>query len=217
MTHRLRLPTCLLTWPLWAACAGCWAQAAAPEPVTAPQWKVGDQWAYELTVNPGDTCTKSLTTGAQETVEVVAAGAEGYELLRTTNGNKIEQKVALDFTMVSKVGFTLAKADPFGFPIPRAKPWPSDHIRSGSVGTVKTELICEHRAKERLAVPAGEFEVIPIVCEGTWANISFRSGGKSTWKYWYAPAVRNFIKTSVLTFYQGNTCVDLAWNLKVVK
>lgn len=209
VTHVFGMPLLALTvLPMTAG-------TAIAQTVPAPEWKAGDRWSYQATRNPADTCSRSLTSGTVATLEVLATDANGYTLRRDFNGNSSEEKWGSDLTRTSKVGFTDGgKEDGFGFPMVTGKTWPSSWVRIlGSSGTVKTELTCEAFPTEKLTVPAGEFEVVPIVCNGAWTNVSYRSGDQATAKYWYSPAQRNHVKYSLQSMWNGNTCVDVTWSL----
>ena len=124
------------------------------------------------------------------------------------------QKWALDLTTQSSRGFSKLKTDAFGFAAAPGAEWESGWF--GSV-TVKTELRCTKGAVEKVSVPAGEFDAVPVACTGSWENSqnpAFKVNGPATAKYWYAPSERNHVKTTFTTLLpNGGGCVDVTWSL----
>ncbi|HEV8688900.1 MAG TPA: hypothetical protein VGQ91_01285 [Ideonella sp.] len=192
------------------------ASAQAPE-ITVPAWKAGDSWVYEITVGHADTCTTSLHTGSELRIKVLGVDAEGLDIERTVDGAPTQVRLAPDHANTMKVGAAEATNNSYGFPMRAGKTWQTGSVIAGNSGVVKSELKCEHQPMQKLALSTGEFDVVPIVCKGNWTNLDSRRSDQSIWKYWYAPAVGNHVRSSVLTYYQGRICSDLVWNLKAPK
>lgn len=193
------------------------AQAPASQEIAAPIWTAGDTWLYEITVNRGDTCTTNLHTGSELRVKALAVDANGLDIERTVDGNSTQVRLTPDHTSTTKIGDVEATTNAYGFPMRTGKTWQTGAVIAGNSGVVRSELTCEHQPMQKLSFPTGEFDVVPIVCKGSWTNLGSRKSDQAIWKYWYAPALRNHVRSTVSSYFEGRTCADLAWNLKAAK
>lgn len=100
------------------------------------------------------------------------------------------------------------------FPLEVGKRWRYDSQwifkPKNSRGTIATRV--EVQARERVSVPAGEFDAFRLVAHGALGGNSPSNtfyGGETTTTYWYAPAARAIVKSQHHNPYLGKTTVEL--------
>ena len=177
--------------------------SAAAQPATdvAPAVrKPGDTWTWAATVGPRDTCSV-VTTGVKlvQTIESVTPDGFTSDISGPQPGVTTKRVHNKDLSYESKAGETSIKSQILNFPLTAGKSWDT----SLGSGTVVQTLGCKSSAIETLMVGAEQFQVVPIVCNGRWKNLSSGDSDQSTFKFWYSPKVRNFVKQTVFTYFRG--------------
>lgn len=190
------------------------ALSAAAQPATdvaPPVYKPGDTWTWAAVVSPRDTCS-AVTTGAKlvQTIESVAPDGFTSDISGPQAGVTTKRVHNKDLSYESKAGESSIKSQILNFPLTAGKAWDTS-IGSGNV--VQT-LSCKSSAVETLAVGGEQYQVVPIVCNGRWKNLSTGSSDQSILKFWYSPKVANFVKQTIFTYFRGGTCVDVEYRLE---
>lgn len=100
------------------------------------------------------------------------------------------------------------------FPLRTGKRWNYQSAwrfkAKGSSGTLAVDV--EVVARERVAVPAGEFDAYKLLARGRLGGMSPSNtfyAGETTTTYWYAPAARAIVKSIHHNPYLGTTIVEL--------
>lgn len=178
--------------------------------IEAPVYKVGDTWVWGVQVNNRDTCTSGIGNGAKETQVVKTVTDAGYvtEFSGPRQETKFERIYDKSMSFEGSVNGNAVKSALVSFPLTAEKAWETTLV-GGSTAIVVTTLKCQSEAPERMKFGAEDVDVVPITCKGNWKNLSFNTGDTATYKQWYAPAVGNFIRRTVFTYYNGRVCVDV--------
>lgn len=185
-----------------SACISSQAQTAVVV-AELPKLIVGDRWEYETTPRRLNDCNPAK---AYKTTRIVqSAGDDGVVLKE--GSREIRLNPALQELQELKGERNVM--DTLAFPLTVGKSWERRQWGMTSSGAaLKTDLVCEAKALEKVTVPAGEFEAVQIVCKGRWNNVTFGTGDIATYTDWYAPAVKGMVKREVVTWYRGTYCAD---------
>lgn len=169
-----------------------------------PKFVVGESWEYQLTPRRINECNPSRSS--KFTITVQSVDDDGVTLKRGKGQIKLNASLA----ELQEVNGTRNIQETFNFPMVSGKKWEQRMlVKTSSGGVLQTDLTCEHKKLEKITVPAGEFEAIPIVCKGRWSNLTTRSADAATYSYWYSPAVKNVVKREVVTWLNGSYCADM--------
>lgn len=181
------------------------AQNASSTKVEAPSLKIGDSWTYDRT--DGWKNLKEYTS-----VVVVTAVNEGEirtEAKRTDNGEitTIIRNKDLNRRAI-QVANRKFDSDPYyptyAFPLEIGKSWEKEvtFTRNFDDRKVVTQLKGEVIGREKVTVPAGTFDALKIVVKGSyngWSGSapqgSNRWSGQQSETIWYAPEVKNAVKS----------------------
>lgn len=155
--------------------------------VSAPQWKTGDRWVIQWQ-NPRGSGTTVWTVDREETVE----GVEHY-VIASGPWTSFWTKPDLAFHADQYAGVTVTLYDPpqarYVWPLFPGKTWTQTYRRDDRRQDAITEvtMACRVESAESVAVPAGTFAALKIVCrnQGTDAIIH---------ETWYAPAVKSWVR-----------------------
>jgi hypothetical protein len=196
----------------FAGVIACWAslafsqQNAGTGDVAAPIWKVGQSWSYVTTADPRD---KQLKRPRFEWSSKVDSVGEDYVV--TTTGTDADDAVTSTDHFTKSLGVNQQLDDQtnvfhrIAFPLKVGTKWDSKNLRIGLSGyKTETTLSCEAGAIEKVKVPAGEFDAVPITCKGRWRNLAFGNTDQAKEAYWYAPAVGTNVKFEVETWFRGS-------------
>jgi len=165
-----------------------------------PGVKVGDRWLFETRI--GAAGVKSSNRDWVVT-SVTAARIEGTEngqpLMLTPDLNNIEspRRKDSDLRLLS-------------FPLAVGKKWSfTDDFVVVAVGLPgRANCTAAVVVYEKVRVPAGEFDAFRL--DAKCSRVTEGSIGETTYKYWYAPAVRAVVKTESRDTSMGLTTVELA-------
>lgn len=172
-------------------------------PVEMPKLVGGERWEYQTTPRRMNECNPERAYKTAITVQSVDDNGVTVKV-----GNR-EIKLNSRLAELQEVNGTANVMETFNFPMITGKTWERRRlIKMSSGGALKTDLSCEHKPMEKVTVPAGEFEAIPILCKGRWNNLAAGTSDMATYTDWYAPAVKNFVKQEVVTWYRGSYCAD---------
>jgi hypothetical protein len=187
----------------WWAIPASAQQTAGTEEFAAPVFKVGQTWSYRTTAHSRD---QQLHRPKFEWSRRVDSVGEDYVI--TTTGSDTDDAATTSgrftklLTLNQKVGDQTNVYEPFAFPLKAGKKWDTKNLRVRSDGTtLETTLSCEAGAIEKVKVPAGEFDAIPIICKGKWRNLNTVDQAKNV--SWYAPALGANVKFEVETWARG--------------
>lgn len=168
-----------------------------------PKFVGGERWEYQTTPRRINDCNPDRPF--KTTITVQSVDDDGVTLKRGNSEIKLNSSLA----ELQEVNGTRNTQETFNFPMVSGKKWERRRlVKMSSGGALQTDLTCEHKKSEKVTVPAGEFETIPIVCKGRWNNLAARTSDVATYTDWYSPVVKNFVKQEVVTWYRGNYCAD---------
>ena len=183
--------------------------------VYAEDWKVGEKWVYQHE-GPRPYSDPSSTVEGDRAMEVTALqgrGAQQRYLLKNMWGaaDATPTTVHIDAkNMIHKIEIESVAVMLFDPPVPVF--W---QLKVGEEKTLKTkmelggfvipiEYVAKRLKDETLTVPAGEFKNcrhMQIV--GTTQSDMFPTS-KSKVDHWYHPRVKNLVKETVITNYEGD-------------
>ena len=195
--HRT-FPACLLGIALISLASFARAQEAGP-----PDIRVGDQWHFAVYDSVPSQVPNRVWMVKSVTPTAIEATENGLPLLLTPELNLVEspRQAESNHRMLS-------------FPLQVGKRWRYESHWTfkpkGSRGTVAVDV--EVVGRERITVPAGEFDTFKLFARGNLGGTSPTNtfyGGETTTTYWYAPAARAIVKSRHHSPYLGATNIDL--------
>jgi hypothetical protein len=179
------------------------APAALAQPAARPDVRVGDQWQFAVydsvpTRVPGRTWIVTAVT---------AAGIEATE-----NGEAL--RLTPELNVLDSPRSSETNPGQLRFPLKVGRRW---NYKSrwtfkakGSTGTIA--MAVEVQARERVSVPAGEFDAFRLLARGKLGGtspINSTYDADTTTTYWYAPSARAIVKSVHHNPYLGKTTVEL--------
>jgi hypothetical protein len=160
---------------------------AAPSPIDAPVWEVGDEWQYAYKT-PSDSGTYVWAVIRLETLD----GVPHYVIKSGTR--EIFYRVSDLASSIERVNGTLVvKHTPpvqsYAWPLAVGKTWEqTDHAeRPLDRQTTDRNTVWTVEAEETVTVPAGTFRTVKIV----WRN---KNTGSVYYEMWYAAAAKQWVK-----------------------
>jgi hypothetical protein len=179
------------------------AGPALAQKAERPEVKVGDRWQFVRYYSVAST-KPNLTWEIKSVTETEILGTENGEPLRMTP----------DLNVVDSPERKQSTPEALSFPLEVGKSWryATDWLfkPKGSMGSIVVDV--EVVARERIAVPAGEFEAFKLVSKG-WVSgtspINSQYEGVITTTYWYAAAPRTIVKSVTHNPYLGASTVEL--------
>lgn len=158
------------------------AVARAVSVPSPPEWRPGDRWTYELT-SGSDRGTKTM-----EVVEVREIRNVSYYVVRLGD---LDHYYTLDLKWAAAVRNSKVEARTipphagFVWPLEVGKRWTYQGVweEQGSKRDYSDRFAVV--AVEAVEVPAGRFEALKVVREGST---------QSSDEYWFAPAVRSYVR-----------------------
>lgn len=189
-----------------------WAQDL-PNSVEKPNFKLGDYWVYNK-LDGGN--GKLIDVTSEELIKIDESGyqltgTEGFGTFTTTvyrnnNFNKMREEGDKKYLYLTKPYYPH-----YAFPLTIGKTWKQGVELTWStfsdVKIVFNALESKVIGWELLTVPAGTFWVLKIESNG-WnngKNAQFQWAGKVTETQWFAPYLRNVIRTEYLEKISGRT------------
>lgn len=179
------------------------ASAALSQPAPRPDIRVGDQWQFAVydSVPTRDPNRTWIVTA------VTPAGIEGTE-----NGAPL--RLTPDLNVLDSPRQSETNPGLLRFPLEVGQRWRYDSRwifkPKSSAGTVA--MVVEVQARERVSVPAGEFDAFRLFARGKLGGTSPANSvyaSETTTTYWYAPAARAIVKLAHHNPYVGKTNVEL--------
>src|SRR5262249_34869040 len=153
-----------------------------------PVWKIGDEWAFHHHDRSGDGTFVSSVVRTE-----MVEGAECY-VLKSGEYESFFRRQDLAFVRESVNGelvFRVTPAKPYyQWPLAVGGKWQQEYTNESPRDGRTEELSVEGEAmrEEPTTVPAGTFQTIKIVARNS------RTGHLLS-EYWYAPAVKQWVKT----------------------
>lgn len=192
---------------------------AMAEPIApAPSVSVGDSWTYQYT-----DVWKHLP-GNVNRLEVTAVDATGIavDIKRAATGAVIShQRFSNEMNPVDRGKMHFSPYYPrYAFPLVPGKAWTVDATGENSAAGKRWRYQFKGKAlgREKVTVPAGEFDTIKIEVIGYYQGeeAGGRGGsGQSKEVIWFAPSVNNFVKLEYQdTNWQGAIFNRDIWELK---
>lgn len=184
--------------PWRAAFAGTWLLAGAAlaqdmAPIERPVLKVGDSWTYRTLDgwNNTETGKSTRTLVAFENNLVISRVKNlisGEETTASANADLQPCRSMQNDTTLVCVG---------AFKFPMATGYKHSYRKlPGASGRLYFDADCEGKGMEKIKVPAGEFDAHRIECQGFWTRVfDGNASGRFQQTLWYAPAVRNEVKS----------------------
>lgn len=187
-----------------AMMSGAWTSQAQDKsvPVDVPKYIGGESWEYKTTPRRINDCNPNRPFNTTVTIESVDESG----IIARFGNRKIKMTLGLDELQEVNGVNNIRKT--YNFPIENGKKWDQRMLENISSGVLQTDVSCEHGKFEKLTVPAGEFDSVPIICKGRWNNLTSRNSDSATYSYWYSPVVKNIVKREVFTYFRGNVCAD---------
>jgi len=166
--------------------------------IERPEIRVGDRWEYVVT----DRYTDAKSALATEVVTVT-----GNRIYTRTGGGAVEsggrneviEVWDRDWNLLRQGSVEFTPNYPTGqFPLSEGSKW-SGRVTILYAGPAPLHQEFEARAEgwERVTVPAGTFDAIRISVRGHFSVTGVAASGDVTDVYWYAPAVRQFVKKEI--------------------
>lgn len=173
---------------LWGA---AWAQEMTP--IERPVLKVGDSWTYRTLDgwNNSETGRSMTTVMALENNLILSRVKDLTSGTESTRSNNADLQPCR--SMQNDTALVCAGA--FKFPMAAGYKHSFNKLPTRN-GRSYLDAECEGRGMEKVQVPAGEFDAYRIECKGFWTLVF---GGNATGSFqqtvWYAPAIRNQVKS----------------------
>lgn len=192
MLRMLSAVMALLVLSIFAAVP---ASAQSPDMAERPSIKVGDTWSYQT--------VDAWTNLVQEKykLEVSDISDKEIQLVRSSekSGAAVKITATLDMNMlnsVNSVGEAIQYSPNEGsytFPLVIGKKWEHkmDYATSNRSGS--TTLDSKAVGWEKVKVPAGEFNALKIVREGSYRSTRTPSGYTKI-VIWYVPSIKGMVK-----------------------
>lgn len=177
-----------------------------------PEVKVGDAWAYQ---------DRDARTGEKRELSFLVTLVDSDKIVTETG---MSTSGAWTFTrewnlVQRKTGDTVAMSTKpqwpyFQFPLEVGKSWEAAFENEVAVRTgiryAKWQWKARVEAAETVTVPAGTFQTLKVVYDGTYAsregNRAWSGSQKDT--MWYAPAVKRFVKHEYEQSAPANNYLD---------
>jgi hypothetical protein len=179
------------------------APAALAQPATRPDIRVGDRWEFAVY----DSAPTRVPSRTWVVTSVTPSGIEATE-----NGAPL--RLTLDLNVLDSPRQSETNPGLLRFPLEVGKRWSYDtqwtFKLKGSTGTLA--MAVEVQARERVSVPAGEFDAFRLFARGKLGGNSPAQSvyeAETTTTYWYAPAARAIVKIQHHNPYLGKTTVEL--------
>ncbi|MDP2325923.1 MAG: hypothetical protein Q8N51_18110 [Gammaproteobacteria bacterium] len=176
---------------------------ARAQPVPRPDLRVGDQWQFAVY----DTVPTRVPSRTWIVTAFTPAGIEATE-----NGAPL--RLTPDLNVLDSPRQSETNPGLLRFPLEVGKRWRYDSQwifkPKSSAGTVSMSV--EVQARERVSVPAGEFDAFRLFALGKLGGTSPANSvyaSETTTTYWYAPAARAIVKSVHHNPYLGKTVVEL--------
>lgn len=175
------------------------ALAQIATPVAKPEVKVGDRWKFVVV----DPLTKVARDATEQLVSEVAA--DGLVVVeKAPDSEATPRRYDLEWNGFQEVKGRMEHQVRVRFPLEHGKTWSSKYEWiNGRNHHGQMEMAYKVGPPERVTVPAGTFEAIPIEASGTWRNFTTGASGIAMEKRWYAPAARNMVRRTWVTRYAG--------------
>lgn len=179
------------------------APAALAQPAPRPDIRVGDQWQFAV-------YDAVPTRAPNRTWVVTAVTRAGIEA--TENGAPL--RLTPDLNVLDSPRSSETNPGLLRFPLKVGRRWNYEtrwvFKFKGSTGTLAMDVVVQ--ARERVSVPAGEFDAFRLFARGKLGGNSPANtfyGVETTTTYWYAPAARAIVKSQHHNPYLGRTTVEL--------
>lgn len=167
------------------------SRIAMPTPTmkeaSLPIWNVGDEWAYRYQSPTGD------GTYVWSVVRTdMMDGADCY-VLKTGERELFYRKQDLAYVRETVSGVIVGRATPpktdYQWPLTVGGKWQHKYTHENVRDRQTREVAAEWEAvsQETLTVPAGTFQTIKVVVRNSRT-------GSPLYEYWYAPAVKQWVK-----------------------
>ncbi|HET9702066.1 MAG TPA: hypothetical protein VFP70_14190 [Burkholderiales bacterium] len=188
----------LLSLPLLLAVPPARAQSAP-----RPDIRVGDQWQFAVY----DTVPNRVPSRTWIVTAVTPSGIVGTE-----NGAPL--RLTPDLNLLDSPRQSETNPGLLRFPLEVGKRW--NYVSQwtfklkGSTGTIA--MAVEVQARERVSVPAGEFDAFRLFARGSLGGTSPANSvyaSETTTTYWYAPEARAIVKSVHHNPYIGKTITEL--------
>jgi hypothetical protein len=188
-------------WPVspWlVACAAgsllanaAWAQDMVA--IERPVLRLGDSWTFRSL----DGWTDQETSRSANTLVAFENNLNVSRVKNLTSGEETTASANADWQPCRSMqnDTTVICTGPLKFPIAAGYKHSFRKLPLGR-GVVYADGDCEGRGMEKVKVPAGEFDAYRIECKGFW-NLVVGGNASGTFQHtiWYAPAVRNQIRS----------------------
>jgi hypothetical protein len=184
------------------------SHAQASFPIERPSVNVGDHWRYQRV-----DLFKNEIQG--QPISITVDKIDGKEIrFKHINQNAVSgtRRQTLDYNWISSYRGEPQVRMIFQWPLAVGANWDyTFKYLNQWDGTSKTN--CKVQGKETLKVLAGEFEAVKIFCRGFWTTTVGGDGSEET-TVWYAPVVKQAIKTVYRGYFRGN--VDVQWSEELI-
>lgn len=163
-------------------------------PIERPTLKVGDSWTSRTL----DGWNNNETGQSMTTLVAFENNLSVFRVKNLTSGEESTSSYNADWqpcrSMQNDTALTCTGA--LKFPLTAGYKQSFKKLPS-TTGKSLFEAECEGKGMEKVKVPAGEFDAYRIECKGFFTQV-FGGTARSAYQqtYWYAPAVRNHVKST---------------------
>lgn len=188
------------------ACASTFLAAAPAAAQTAerPEVRRGDEWQFVVWYDTPSVEPNRVWVVDEVTEAEIRGKENGEPLLLTRDLNPV------DSPLNRQVGTRLLR-----FPLSIGSTWQyaSDVAFKDNQSRAKVQATVRVVGREKVTVPAGEFDAFKLEAKGTISGSSKggpgRLDGATQSTYWYAPKARAIVKLVTKNTYRGESTVEL--------
>lgn len=162
-------------------------------PIERPVWRVGDNWTYRTLDgwNNNETGRSMVTLVAFENNLNISR----FKNLTSDEESTTSSTADLQPCRSMQNDTTVVCAGAFKFPFTAGYKHSFNKLPASN-GRSHLSADCEGQGMEKIKVPAGEFDAYRIECKGFWTLVfGGNSSGRFQQTLWYAPSVRNQVKS----------------------
>lgn len=172
---------------------------ATSQTISAPKVAIGDTWTYRIIDQwSGRPKGESTVTVIGVLDDFVRISSESKSI--ATNGSSTLNPTSETTTRANLDWVYLANGKPstrvnFAWPLSAGKQWSYEYTIPGANAISSTfRMTAEASEWEDVPTTVGKFKALKVVHSGTWETSNGAASGKVTWTYWYAPAIKNFVR-----------------------
>jgi hypothetical protein len=179
------------------------AGPAIAQKAERPEVNAGDQWQFAVYYSVPVAKPNRVWVIESVTPVGITATENGEPLTLTPELNVLESPSQKE-----------SNSRALSFPLEVGKRWryASDWVFKPKSSTGRSDVEVVVTGREKIAVPAGEFDAFKLVAKGKLSGtspINSQYDAQTTTTYWYSPAARAIVKSIHHNPYLGTSTVEL--------